>query len=90
MVGEHRIVITSIGKVISVRERALYVQNLNSVAHLKIHQAEHRSFVLLYVCKLFFNKKCYLYKEKSKEEIQIFLYKQTKKPWEKNLSTKSH
>ena len=73
MVGKHGIVITSIGKVISAREkgrhfwRALYVQNLNSVVHIKIHQAEHRSFVLLYVCKLFFNKKCYLYKGKSKE-----------------------
>ena len=41
MVGKHGIVITSIGKVISAREkgrhfwRALYVQNLNSVVHIK-------------------------------------------------------
>lgn len=51
--------------------------------HLKIHQAEHRSFVLLYVCKLFFNKKmCYLYKEKQRVNTNV-LYKQTKNPEKK-------
>ena len=59
---EHRTAVTSLEKVVSMGKngrpfwRALDVQNFDLVVHIKIHQAEHRSFVFLYVCKLFFNK----------------------------------
>lgn len=79
MRGEHKIVVTSVGRLLSGREAergfwdALHVQNYMSVVQVKIHQAEHLRFVLLNVCKLFLNKSYVVYvkKKKAKENKNI-------------------